>query len=248
MLHASVKALASNGIYVDEEAIPAQKYTQCVICMNSSSDSHLTAAQSVLGEIVAEYSLPDGITYQSEKAYISYFDNGNFEYGLLKNRHDNTTVLSTTPPENIKKLTSNLAKKLKKSFKRFTDPENSFTYTADGYIEQNGVSIVYSTLYIDGMAVHNGAFVCVFSDDELIYFSGKYFFDSFEAFYEKEYIDAPNALFLLKKDNVSVKNIRMVYYPVISTNNEYFLIPSWEITTTNDDIKIFDGVSGFERQ
>lgn len=250
LLQASAQALARNGIYVDAKDIPSQKYTQKVICANSSSKTHLNTAKDVLGKILAEYSLPDGITYQSENAYVSFFDNGRFEYGLLASRDEDGISLSPQPPEIMDEIKGNISKNLKTVFNKFVSKQKNdkLGYIPLGAVKMEGRDAVFAQLCIDGLAIHDGNFIATFEKDTLTYFSGKFFFDSFDNYYTKEYIDAPNALFLLKSKGVSVKNIEMVYYPAVSASSEYFLIPSWQITLDDGTVKLFDGVSGFERR
>ena len=249
-LEASAQALARSGIYIEAKNIPSQKHTQKVICANSFTHTRLDTAKVVLGEILAEYSLPDGITYQSEDAYVSFFDSGRFEYGLLATRDESAAFLSPEPPEKMDKITSSVSKKLKKAFEKFTKnrASNEIGYVELGMIKSNEKDVVFAQLLVDSLVLHDSNFVAVFENDTLTYFCGKYFFDSFEDYYTKEYIDAPNALFLLKNKSGSVKRIEMVYYPAASTSSEYFLIPSWQITLGDGTIKIFDGVSGYERR
>lgn len=247
-LKAYAQALERRDIYVDPQDIPAQKYTQDVIAANSSHDTRLSSAQALLGEIVAEYSLPDGITYQSDNAYVSFFGSGRFEYGLLED--ESVASISTAPSGKLKRVQNGTAKKLKSLFNKLTSSMSSQNpdFKMLGQQEIGGFTAVYAQLTINELHVFGGDFVAVFGKENLIYLSGKYLFDIFTASYTMEYIDAPNALFLLDKGDVSVDNMQMIYYPVKVNDNEYFIIPSWQITADDGSIKIFDGVSGYERQ
>ncbi len=251
MLEASLKALAHKGIYVEKSQIPDRKYNQAVISADCSEKARLASAQDFLGKIVAEYSLPDGITYQSENAYVTFLDNGTFEYGLLENKSMQSDISVYPPSSQLESADRNTIKKFNSLFKKLVSKNSAddLGYVILGQTSENeNEKKVYAYLTVDGMSVHDSNFVMVFNDGTPIYASGKFFFDTFKDSYSKEYIDAPNALFLLDGNNASVKDIEMVYYSAVSNENEYFLIPSWKITLDSGKIKIFDGVSGYERQ
>ena len=249
LLEASSKALSQKEIYIDSNKIPARKYTQSVISADCSKQARMQAAENFLGKIVAEYSLPDGITYQSDEAFVTFFENGRFEYGL-RDSTANLSEISTVPTTETQNVGSASAKKVKDVFKKLTSHRSSdkVSYELVGQLDTNVGIIVYCRMEVDGLSVYGGDFVMIFNNDKLNYLSGKMFFDSFSGKYDMEYIDAPNALFLLDEREVIVDDIRMVYYPVQTAENEYFLIPSWQIIGDDEKVRIFDGVSGYERQ
>lgn len=249
MLDASASALATKEIYVDKHQIPAQRYSQNVILVNSSHDVRLNSAKSFLGDVVAEYSLPDGATYQSSDAYVSFFDNGRVEYGLLENR-DAATPTTLTLPDTLAAAERGVLKNVKSVFDKIKANSNSdkLTYRVLGQLSQDGTKTVYVNLIYDSLYINDGVVVMVFDDGVLTYLSGKYLFDAVEAAYSQTYIDAPNALFLLDEKDIIIDEIQMIYYPVKSDEDKYFLIPSWKIDYDDGKTKIFDGVSGYKRK
>ncbi len=249
MLEESAKALEKREIYVEKQQIPAQRYTQSVILLDCSTEIRLKAAESFLGDVVAEYSLPDGMTYQSNNAYLSFFDNGRAEYGLLENR-DSASPASPTPPNELSVADRSASKNVKAAFKRLTANvgTDKISYRIKGQLSQDGAKVVYIQLLFNGLPLYDGIAVMVFDNEILTYLSGKYIFDAIESAYSQSYIDAPNALFLLDEKDIIINDIQMIYYPVRSDENQYFLIPSWQIAYDDDKQKVFDGVSGYERQ
>lgn len=244
----AVSALEKKEIFAEAEQIPLKKNTQSVINVICSSDKRILAAENFMGKILAEYNLPNGITYQSEKSYITFFDNGKFEYGLTGNRESGST--SKNEYVYISALTRETRKNLKKAFSRLishSEYKKIFSLREIGQSKNENAVTVYADLLIDGLKADNGLMIFEFIDNKLVYVSGKYIFDSFDKFYTKEYIDAPSALFLIEK-RASVEEIQMVYYPVMSDTDSYYFVPSWQITTSDGEKFTFDGVSGYERK
>lgn len=247
LLQSSAKALNHNGIVINSDQIPAQKFTQPVISLSYNTNIRSQSAEKFLGSIVAEYNLPDGNTYQSENAYITLFDNGSFEYGILGAEDIKTDDLKAM--QKTDKTNKQASKSFKKMFQFFVSEHSSVKL---GYIEtqqsaSNDLTAVHAKLMLNNLDMYNGEMIALFKDDTMVYFSGRYLFDSFYDSYKMDYIDAPNALFLIK-DDFTVDDIRMIYYPVKFNDTEYFLIPSWQISSVKDQIKIFDGVTGYERK
>lgn len=249
MLDASVSALAAKEIYIDKHQIPAQRYSQNVILMNSSHNVRLNSANSFLGDVVAEYSLPDGATFQSSDAYVSFFDDGHVEYGLLGNR-DAPTPTTLTLPDTLAAAERGVLKNVKAVFDKIKTNSNfdKLTYRVLGQLSQDGTKTVFVDLMYDNLRLNDGVVVMVFDNGILTYLSGKYLFDAVEAAYSQDYIDAPNALFLLDEKDIIIDEIQMIYYPVKSDEDKYFLIPSWKIDYDDTKAKIFDGVSGYKRK
>lgn len=244
----AVKALEKKEIYAEAEQIPLKQNTQKVITVSSSAENRISAAEKFMGKILAEYNLPNGITYQSENSYITFFDSGKFEYGLIENR--GTEAESSEEQVYISPVTKENGKKIKKAFSQLvshSEYKKLLSYSEIGQSESEDTLTVYADLLIDGLKAENGLIVFKFRGNKLIYVSGKYLFDVFEKFYVKEYINAPSALFLLEK-RAYVEKIQMIYYPVMSDTDSYYFVPSWRIITSGGDSFTFDGVSGYERK
>lgn len=244
----AIRALEKKEVYVEIEQIPLKQNTQSVIGISCSAQNRISAAEKFMGKILAEYNLPNGITYQSDNSYITFFDNGKFEYGLIEER--GTEVDEHNEQIYISTITGDTSKKVKKAFSKLvshSENKKIFSLNMIGQSENDDMLTVYADLIIDGLKADNGLIIFKFRNNKLIYASGKYVFDEFDKFYTKEYIDATSALFLLEK-RAHVDKIQMIYYPIMSDTDSYYFVPSWHITTSSGEAFTFDAVSGYERK
>ncbi|MBQ9941309.1 MAG: hypothetical protein IJO74_07210 [Clostridia bacterium] len=242
-------ALKSKGIYVEAEQIPSEKYFNSIIAVNCSVQNRLSAAKQYLGNILAEYSLPNGITFQSEDAYISFFDDGKFEYGLSKHYDSSTFSWNSPAASSFSPITKENRKIIERTFSQlisYSNNYNKFSFRELGQTENDDCVTIYVELLTYGLPVHDGLITFIIQDSKPVYIFGKYLFDSFNEEFTGEYIDAPSALFLVE-NAISVEDIHMIYYPVMTDSDNYFLIPSWKIISSDGSSFIFDGVSGYKR-
>jgi len=244
----AVRALEKKEVYVEIEQIPLKQNTQSIISISCSVQDRISAAEKLMGKILAEYNLPNGITYQSDNSYITFFDSGKFEYGLIEDR--DTEAADQNGQIHISSVTGDTRKKVKKAFSKLvshSENKKMFSLSEIGQSENNDTVTVYADLMIDGLKADNGLIIFKFRGNKLIYVSGKYVFDTFDKFYTKEYIDATSALFLIEK-RANVEKMQMTYYPVMTDTDSYFFVPSWHITTSSGETFTFDAVSGYERK
>jgi hypothetical protein len=246
----AVEVLETKGVLIEPTTVVNKKTVPDMLKLNFETEAVEKLVKNIMREDYSSYKIPDGQNFANDAESFSIFFDYTFEYQLFSyelNRAQITNILKYTNTID-NKLQKNYEKILEKLFGKLNLDKKSLSANVKKLVTVDGLDYVEAVQCIDGNEVLDATFYAVFSDKELVYIAGTFYYSDRVSAYSTDALNGINVLFSLGKRDAEITDMQLVYLPVYESTSSFYLTPSYRFEYSDGSVEVYDATSGVKRK
>lgn len=246
----AVEVLETKGVLIEPTNVVNKKTVPDMLKLNFETEAVEKLVKNIMREDYSSYKIPDGQNFANDVESFSIFFDYTFEYQLFSYELDRAQITNTLKYANTadKKLQKNYEKLLEKLFGKLNLDNKSLSANVKKLVTVDGLDYVEAVQCIDENEVLDATFYAVFSDKELVYIAGTFYYSDSVSAYSTDALNGINILFSLGKSDAEITDMQLVYLPVYESTSSFYLTPSYRFEYSDGSVEVYDATSGVKRK
>jgi len=255
--------LSGRGILANPDVVYRSLEDYYVLSFVNSDDALKAASSCFVCDDSAEFAIPGGKAFFTDRVYFQAMENTEFIYRDLEE-----FPMPLEDPEDVR--AEDTAEYVSSYARKLIDGEGELISLLEVYEAKNALKSVFCTdntdsdmsdivfkyksedrgyiYYVgeqtrEGLTVRDNTVVVCVRDGKTVYITGRYIFANSTERHDVEFYDGANILFFLPRDCGAVSEMRLMYRKVFYSENSFYLVPTYDVAFEDKNI-IIDAVSG----